>query len=65
MSVFQQERPEPRQHCVTLRVGTKQNEVLTALAESLGKSKGEVVRVALDYWLQHSPEGKKAMKGAK
>ena len=59
---FRTEKPKPRQHCVTLRVTEEQNEILERLTASLEKSKGEVLRTALDYWLENSPEAKRALR---
>lgn len=59
---FRTEKPQPRQHCVTLRVSEEQNEILNRLTENLNQSKGEVLRLALDYWLENSPEAKRALR---
>jgi hypothetical protein len=62
MSKFRTEKPEPRGHLVTLRLSAEQNEILTQAAEQQNVSKGELLRIALDYWLEHSAEGKRALK---
>lgn len=59
---FQTEKPAPRQHCVTLRLTDDQNELLTGIAARLETSKGELLRKTLDYWLENSPEGKRALR---
>jgi hypothetical protein len=42
---------------LSLRVTREQDQLLGALAERLGLSgKAEVLRRALDYWLEHAPE---------
>lgn len=59
---FRTEKPKRREHCVTLRVTDEQNEVLDRLTASLEQSKGEVLRTALDYWLNNSPDAKRALR---
>ena len=60
---FRTERPAPRSHCVTLRTSAEQNAMLDSLVARLQVSKGEVVRIALDYWLANSPEARRALRG--
>jgi hypothetical protein len=51
---------------LSLRVTPEQSRLLEELAQNLGLpgGKAEVLRKALDYWLEHSPEAKKAARGA-
>ena len=62
MTTFRSQRPEPRRHCVTMRLSEEQNSLLDKLCEQTGESKGELLRIALDYWIQNSAEGKKALR---
>jgi hypothetical protein len=56
---------KPFQKMVSLRVTAEQDQLLAALALALGLSgKAEVLRKALDYWLEHAPEARKAAKQA-
>jgi hypothetical protein len=51
---------------LSLRVTEEQDRVLGELAEALGLTgKAELLRRALDYWLEHAPEVKKAGKREK
>jgi hypothetical protein len=46
---------------LSLRVTDEQDRLLGELARELGLSgKADVLRRALDYWLEHAPEVKKA-----
>jgi hypothetical protein len=46
---------------LSLRVTEEQDRLLGELAGALGLSgKADVLRRALDYWLEHAPEVKKA-----
>ncbi len=56
MAKFKSERPEPRATMVALRLTAGQAELLTTLAERLEVGRSELVRMALDYWLENSPE---------
>ena len=62
MTKFRTEKPEPRGHLVTLRLSAEQNDLLSAAAEQQSVSKGELLRIALDYWLEHSAEGKRVLR---
>jgi hypothetical protein len=54
---------EPFTRMLSLRVTDEQDRLLGELAQSLGLSgKADVLRRALDYWLEHAPEVKKAGK---
>jgi hypothetical protein len=50
---------------LSLRVTQEQDQLLSQLAEALGLAggKAELLRRALDYWLEQAPEVKKALKG--
>jgi hypothetical protein len=51
---------------LSLRVTGDQDRLLGELARELGLSgKADVLRRALDYWLEHAPEVKEAAKGLK
>ncbi len=62
MNTFRSQRPEPRNHCVTMRLSEEQNALLDKLCEQTKESKGELLRIALDFWIQNSPEGKRALR---
>jgi predicted DNA-binding protein len=51
---------------LSLRVTAEQDQLLEHLAQELGlRGKADVLRRALDYWLEHAPEaqtGKKARR---
>jgi hypothetical protein len=48
---------------LSLRVTAEQDELLGHLAQELGlRGKAEVLRRALDYWLEHAPEARRAAK---
>jgi hypothetical protein len=49
---------------LSLRVTEEQDRLLGELAQALGLpgGKAEVLRRALDYWLEHAPEVKEASK---
>jgi hypothetical protein len=49
---------------LSLRVTEDQDRLLGELAQALGLTgKADVLRRALDYWLEHAPEVKKATGG--
>jgi hypothetical protein len=55
----------PFQKMISLRVTREQDRLLEGLAAALKLSgKAEVLRKALDYWLEHAPEARKAAKQA-
>lgn len=56
MPGFQTERPAPRGEMIGLRVTPEQNAMLAQIAERLNKSKSEILRVSLDYWLANAPD---------
>jgi hypothetical protein len=48
---------------LSLRVTAEQDRLLEHLAQELGlRGKAEVLRRALDYWLEHAPEARRAAK---
>jgi hypothetical protein len=50
---------------LSLRVTVEQDKLLGRLARGLGlRGKAEVLRRALDYWLEHAPEARQAAKQA-
>jgi hypothetical protein len=53
---------EPFTRMLSLRVTEEQDRLLGDLAEALGLGggKAELLRRALDYWLEHAPEVKQA-----
>jgi hypothetical protein len=52
---------EPFTKMLSLRVTEEQDRLLGELAQALGLSgKADVLRRALDYWLEHAPEVKQA-----
>jgi hypothetical protein len=53
---------EPFAKMLSLRVTAEQDRLLGELAEALGLAggKAELLRRALDYWLENAPEVKKA-----
>ena len=54
---------DPLQRMISLRVTQEQDRLLEGLAKVLGLSgKAEVLRQALDYWLEHAPEARTACK---
>jgi hypothetical protein len=57
---------EPLEKMISLRVTREQDQLLGELAEVLGMSgKADVLRRALDYWLEHAPEALQAAKKGK
>jgi Arc/MetJ-type ribon-helix-helix transcriptional regulator len=58
---------EPLTRMLSLRVTEEQDRLLGELAESLGLQggKAEVLRKALDYWLEHAPEAREAQEASK
>jgi Arc/MetJ-type ribon-helix-helix transcriptional regulator len=47
----------PLAKMISLRLTAEQDELLEALAQTLGLAgKSDVLRRALDYWLEHAPE---------
>ncbi len=55
---------DPLAKMISLRVTQEQDQLLGELAESLGLAggKAEVLRKALDYWLENAPEARQAAK---
>jgi hypothetical protein len=53
---------DPLTKMLSLRVTREQDQLLGELAESLGLvgGKAEVLRKALDYWLENAPEARRA-----
>ena len=44
---------------ISLRVSEEQDELLQAYAKQMGlRGKSDVLRLALDYWLEHAPEAR-------
>jgi predicted DNA-binding protein len=49
---------------ISLRVTADQDQLLERLAQELGlRGKADVLRTALDYWLEHAPEAQTGKKG--
>lgn len=56
-------RKPARTEAINVRVTAEQKAILTGLADALGVvGQSEVLRVALDYYVKHSPEARAAMK---
>jgi hypothetical protein len=55
---------DPLAKMISLRVTREQDQLLGELAEGLGLpgGKAELLRKALDYWLEHAPEARQAGK---
>ena len=55
---------EPLEKMVSLRLTQEQDRLLTDLAAGLGLAggKAELLRKALDYWLENAPEALQAAK---
>jgi hypothetical protein len=55
---------DPLAKMISLRVTQEQDQLLGELAEALDLpgGKAEVLRKALDYWLEHAPEAQQATK---
>ena len=55
------------QKMISLRVSDEQDRLLEQLSEQLGLpgGKADVLRRALDYWLEQAPEVQQALKAAK
>jgi hypothetical protein len=55
---------DPLRKMISLRVTEEDERLLTDLAEQLGLpgGKADVLRTALDYWLEHAPEARQARK---
>ena len=52
---------QPFQKMISLRVTREQDQLLGELARGLGLSgKADVLRRALDYWLENAPEAQQA-----
>jgi hypothetical protein len=57
---------EPFEKMISLRVTREQDQLLGELAEALELSgKADVLRRALDYWLENAPEALRAAKKGK
>jgi len=57
MSAFRRDRPEVRKKLISLRVSPEEDRLLVELMERLGvNNKVDVLRQALDYFVQHAPE---------
>ena len=52
---------------VSLRLTGEQDRLLTDLAAGLGLAGGtaELLRRAVDYWLEHAPEARQAQEGGR
>ena len=59
---FRTERPSARGSMLSMRLSDEQNETLERLAERLDLSKAEVLRTALDYWIENSEDARRAMR---
>ncbi len=57
---------DPLAKMISLRVTREQDQLLGDLAETLGLpgGKAELLRKALDYWLEHAPEAQQASRKA-
>ena len=57
---------DPLNRMISLRVTGDQGRLLEAMAEVLGLpgGKAEVLRKALDYWMEHAPEAIRAAREA-
>jgi hypothetical protein len=56
---------DPLQKMISLRLTQEQDQLLAEMAHNLGLSgKAELLRKALDYWLEHAPEAQEAAKKA-
>jgi hypothetical protein len=55
---------DPLQKMVSLRLTAEQNRDLTEMASNLRLvgGKAELLRKALDYWLEHSPDAQRAQR---
>jgi hypothetical protein len=54
---------DPLAKMISLRLTEEQDQLLADLAEVLGLSgKADVLRKALDYWLEHAPQAQQATK---
>jgi hypothetical protein len=58
---------EPLRKMITLRVTEEDEQLLSDLAHALGLpgGKADLLRKALDYWLEHAPEARAAVKDMK
>lgn len=57
---------QPMRRMLSLRVTEEQDELLENLAAALDlPGKAEVLRRALDYWLEHAPEAQRVGKPGK
>jgi Arc/MetJ-type ribon-helix-helix transcriptional regulator len=58
---------DPLQKMISLRLTQDQDRLLGELAASLGLlgGKAELLRKALDYWLEYAPEAQEAQEAAK
>ena len=58
---------DPLVKMLSLRVTAEQERTLEAMARALGLpgGKAEVLRKALDYWLEHAPEARAAQEAGK
>jgi len=57
---------DPLARMVSLRLTAEQDQLLADLSAALGLAggKAELLRKALDYWLEHAPEARRAAKQA-
>jgi hypothetical protein len=55
---------DPLQKMISLRLTQEQDQLLTEMANTMGLAggKAELLRKALDYWLEHAPVAKEAAK---
>ena len=58
---------DPLAKMLSLRVTLEQDRLLGELAETLGLpgGKAELLRRALDYWLEHAPEARAAQEAGR
>lgn len=58
---------DPLSRMISLRVTPDQDKYLERLAAALGLpgGKAELLRKALDYWLEHAPEAREAQEVSK
>jgi Arc/MetJ-type ribon-helix-helix transcriptional regulator len=58
---------DPLEKMVSLRLTQEQDRLLADLAASLGLAggKAELLRRALDYWLEHAPEAREAQEAGR
>lgn len=59
-------RSPRRASTIVVRITDEQKDLIQGLVESLGlRAQSDVVRLALDYFLSHSPEAKSARKSVR